>query len=137
MHVIPKLFSWSFHWINSQNTKPPFTISLASPDGMHPDLQKTPKQCRAKEKVITCHNVILVLVPIHQPIHNFIPSCMFNILMAYTTIHFHFLHKSGLCISQTTNFLPYWQVRQWQFTMTKLKTKKHCPRMLHMNRNIA
>jgi hypothetical protein len=28
---------------------------------------------------------------------------MFNILMTYTTIHFHFLHKLGLCISQTTN----------------------------------
>jgi hypothetical protein len=100
---LPKLSSWSFLWINSQNTKPPLTISLASPCGVHPNLQKIQKQCKAKGKVITCHNVILVLEPIHQPIHNFVPNCMFNILMTYTTIHFHFLHKLGFCISQATN----------------------------------
>jgi hypothetical protein len=60
-------------------------------------------QNKGLKKKLSCHNVILVLVPIHQPIHNFVPNCMFNILLTYTTIHFHFLHKLGLCLGQTTN----------------------------------
>jgi hypothetical protein len=47
--------------------------------------------------------MIIVLVPIHQPTHNFVLSCMFNILMTCTTIHFHFLQKFGRCINQTPN----------------------------------
>jgi hypothetical protein len=104
MHVIPKLSSWSFLWINSQSNKPPLMISPTSPCGMHPNLQKIPKQCNVSKKVITCENVILVFVPIHQHIHNLVSNYMFSIFMTCTTIHFHFLHKLGLGISWTLNF---------------------------------
>jgi hypothetical protein len=80
-------------------------INPTSPYGMHANLQKIPKQCKAKIKVIPCDNAILVLVPIHQPIHNFVPNCMFNILMTCMTIHFHFLHKLGLCMTIHFHFL--------------------------------
>jgi hypothetical protein len=70
---------------------------------MHPNLQKIPKQCKVKIKVITCDNAILVLVDIHQPIHNLVSNCIFNILMTCMTIHFHFLHKLRLCINQIPN----------------------------------
>jgi hypothetical protein len=109
MHVIPKLFSWSFFWINNQSTRPPLMFNPISPYGMHPNLRKIPKQCKARIKVITCDNVILVLVPIHQLIHNFVSNCMFNILLTCMTIQFHFLHKLGLCISQTTNLHSSYQ----------------------------
>jgi hypothetical protein len=109
MHVISKLFSWSSFWINNQNIRPPLMINHTSPYGMHPNLQKIPKQCKAKIKVITCDNVIFVLVPTHQPIHNFVSNCMFNILMTFMTMQFHFLHKLGLCISQTPNLHSSYQ----------------------------
>jgi hypothetical protein len=90
MHVVPKSFSWSSLWINGWNIKQPFPINPTNPCGMHLDLQMLLEQCRVKEKIITCDNVILV----------FIPSCMFNILMTCATINFHFMHI-GFDISQT------------------------------------
>ncbi len=66
-----------------------------------PQPSKDLKTMQGQRKNYHMSNVILVLVPIHQPIHYFVPNCMF--LMTYTTIHFHFLHKLGLCIGQTTN----------------------------------
>ncbi len=60
-------------------------------------------------------------------------SCMFNILMTYNTIHFHFLHKLGLCINQTTNL--YSILTSVSTAVYNHKTKNKG--MLHMNRNIA
>jgi len=82
----------------------PLWSVLQVPVACTPNLQKIPKQCKARQcNSCSCDNVILVLVPIHQPIHNFVPNCIFSILMTYMTMQFHFLHKLGLCINQTPN----------------------------------
>jgi len=56
-------------------------------------------------KIITFDNVIIVFVFNYQLCDNFVHNCLFNILMFCTTIIFHFLHKHGLNIRQTPNFL--------------------------------
>jgi hypothetical protein len=43
-----------------------------------------------------------------------VPNGMFNIFMTCTTIHFHFLHKLGPCINQTTNLHSILTMRQRQ-----------------------
>ncbi len=76
-----------------------------SPCGVHLNLQKIPKQCRVREKVVICDNVIwLVYCTCPQPIHNLVSCGVFNILMTCTSIHFQFLHKLGFGISQTLDF---------------------------------
>jgi hypothetical protein len=70
---------------------------------MHPNLQKTFKQCKARQKVITCDNVIFVFLIIYQFNDNHISNWIISIFMTCITINLKFLPILELSINQTPN----------------------------------